>query len=184
MIELRNLTVRFGNQTVLHDFSADIPLSGTTAISGASGCGKTTLLRVLMGLRKPDAGTVGEMRGLRVSAVFQEDRLLPWMSALENVSLVSDEETAKRHLAALGLSEAMGERPAALSGGMKRRVAIARALAYGGDLLLLDEPFNGLDEAAKRVAAEAILAAGMAVVVVTHSAEEMELLRAERVLRL
>lgn len=177
MIELSDVTVRFGDHLVLNRLDATIPLTGTTWISGTSGSGKTTLLRVLMGLQRPDSGTVTGLAGRRCAAVFQEDRLLPWLTARENVALVSDAATAKCCLDALGLGDALDQKPAALSGGMKRRVAIARAMAFGGDLLLLDEPFTGLDEAARRICVDALLQEQVPIVLVTHGADEAEQMR-------
>ena len=179
MIELKNLTVRFDGRAALNDLCARIPLTGTTGIFGASGSGKTTLLRVLMGLQKPDGGAAEGLAGLQSAVVFQEDRLLPWLTARENVSLVASDAEAERRLAALGLGAALEKKPAELSGGMKRRVAIARALAFGGDLLLLDEPFTGLDDEAKRLCAQALLAENKPIVLVTHSGEEAALLNAQ-----
>ena len=95
MIELSGVTVRFGARTALSNFSARLPDEGTVALRGASGAGKTTLLRVLAGLLRPDAGTVTGLAGRRIGFVFQEDRLLPWRTALQNVALVSDEARAK-----------------------------------------------------------------------------------------
>ena len=178
-IRLTDAVVCFDGRRVLNGLNARIPFSGTTVVSGPSGCGKTTLLRVLMGLQRLDSGSITGLMGRRLSVVFQEDRLLPWLTALENVALVSDADNAKRYLTALGLGEALMQKPAALSGGMKRRVAIARALAFGGDMLLLDEPFTGLDEAARAQAARILLESGKPLLLVTHSGEEGALLRAE-----
>ena len=177
VIGLKDVTVSFGGRRILSGLGADIPLEGTTVVYGPSGSGKTTLLRVLMGLQRPERGQVTGLEGKRVSVVFQEDRLLPWLTAKENVALVSDDGTAEKWLGSLGLAEAAHQRPGALSGGMKRRVAIARALAYGGDILLLDEPFAGLDDDAKGIAAKAILSAGKPILLVTHSKEEAALLQ-------
>ncbi len=174
MIELCDVTVRFGERTVLDRLSAQIPLAGTTVVTGASGSGKTTLLRVLIGLQGLNGGKVAGLDGLKLSVVFQEDRLLPWLTALENVSLVSAPVSARRYLYALGLGDALAQKPPALSGGMRRRVAIARALAYDGDLLLLDEPFAGLDDGAKRICAAVLLDQNKPIVLVTHSLEEAE----------
>ena len=174
MIELRDVTVRFHGRTVLDGLSAQIPLAGTTVVTGASGSGKTTLLRVLIGLQELSGGNIAGLDGLKLSVVFQEDRLLPWLTALENVSLVSTPASAHRYLCALGLRDALNQKPAALSGGMRRRVAVARALAYGGDLLLLDEPFTGLDDGAKQMCAAALLEQKRPIVLATHSSEEAE----------
>ncbi|MBE6807129.1 MAG: ABC transporter ATP-binding protein [Ruminococcaceae bacterium] len=123
-----------------------LPENGVTCLWGPSGCGKTTLLRLLAGLEKPTAGAVEGVE--RVSMVFQEDRLLPWLTALENVTVTgATEADARAVLTTLGLcEEEMVALPRHLSGGQQRRVALARALAAESDLLLLDEPFNGLDE--------------------------------------
>ena len=179
MISLHNVNVSFHGQAVLQDLSATIPTDRNTVIYGASGSGKTTLLRVLLGLQKADSGEITGSGGIRFSPVFQEDRLLPWLSAQENVALVSDMTTAGNLLQKLGLADAMTERPAQLSGGMKRRVAIARALAFRGDVLLLDEPFNGLDASAKAMTAATILEANLPIILVTHSRDEASLLRAD-----
>ncbi|MEN6636098.1 MAG: ATP-binding cassette domain-containing protein, partial [Clostridiaceae bacterium] len=98
-----------------------------------------------------------------------------WASALENAALGSDETRAKDALTLLGLGESMCQLPRELSGGMKRRVAIARALAYGGDILFLDEPFTGLDEENKRIAASALLNQNAPILVITHDDAEAEL---------
>lgn len=179
MIEIKNLSVSFGQHSVLENFRASIPFNGTTVISGPSGCGKTTLLRVLMGLQKPDSGVVTGLENKKLSVVFQEDRLLPWMTALENVALISDQTVARDILLELDLDEeALRQRPDALSGGMKRRVALARALAYDGDLLLLDEPFTGLGRETELLVAQALRRRRIPMVLVTHSKEEAEMLGA------
>ena len=184
MITIHELTLRFGEHIVFDRFSAEIPLDGNTVLRGASGSGKTTLLRLLAGLLEPDGGEMRGLEGLRAAVVFQEDRLLPWYTALENVALVSDERRAVEILQRLGLAEAVDEKPAALSGGMRRRVAIARALAYGGDVLLLDEPFAGLDEEAKERAAAALHACGAPLIAAVHGDAESALLCPKTVLRL
>ena len=175
VISVKNLSKTFGGHQVLKNFSAEIPLCGVTVIRGASGAGKTTLFRLLLGLEKPDAGEIRGMQGRKPAVVFQEDRLLPWATALENAALGSDEARAKDALTRLGLGENLCQLPRELSGGMKRRVAIARALAYGGDILFLDEPFTGLDEDNKRIAAQAMLEANVPILVITHDDVEAEL---------
>jgi ABC-type nitrate/sulfonate/bicarbonate transport system ATPase subunit len=174
-ISVQNLSKSFAGNAVLDGFSAQIPLCKVTVIRGASGAGKTTLFRLLLGLDQPDAGEIIGMGGRTPSVVFQEDRLLPWASALDNVALVSDEARAKAALGRLGLGGNMHQLPKELSGGMKRRVAIARALAYGGDILFLDEPFTGLDDENKKIAASALLEPGVPILVITHDDAEADL---------
>lgn len=145
-IEIRNVSKSFGAKPVLENVSMTIPDKGIFGIFGPSGCGKTTLLRLIAGLEKPDKGEISGTKGLNFSFVFQEDRLLPQKTALENVAMFSDNDTAEYYLDLFGLSEGARKLPEELSGGMKRRTAVARALAYGGDILLLDEPFTGLEE--------------------------------------
>lgn len=168
---LKNVRFSYGKAAVCADLSWILPETGAVCLWGPSGCGKTTLLRLLAGLEHPEHGTVTLPGAGRVAVVFQEDRLLPWMTALENVMLPgADRARAEEMLRALGLEAELHRLPTELSGGQQRRVAIARALAAEADLLLLDEPFNGLDEASWRLAAPLVLArAGeIPVVLVTH----------------
>lgn len=168
-IRAEKLCVALEGREILRDFSADFP-RGVTCVAGPSGRGKTTLLRALAGLIVPQGGRILGTQGLRVAVDFQEDRLLPWATALDNVALVCDRAEAARRLAQVGLADDARKRPSELSGGMRRRTALARALAYGGDLLLLDEPMTGVDAST----ADAVMAkvreeyAGRFVVLVTH----------------
>lgn len=143
-----HLSKAFDGLPVLREvsFAAE---SGITCIAGPSGAGKTTLLRLILGLERPDGGTVSGTEHARFSAVFQEDRLLAERSAWENLRFVLgpayEESAAAGLFAALGLPEG-GDGPVReFSGGMRRRVALARALLAPFDLLVLDEPFTGLD---------------------------------------
>ena len=181
-IRITDLFFAYGENQLYGGLNLSLPDCGVYALTGASGCGKTTLLRLMAGLERPKSGSV-EVDG-RISAVFQEDRLLPWLTALENVSVVSDTETAERMLAAVGLANDVHRFPRQLSGGMCRRVAIARALAYGGDVLLLDEPFNGIDrEAAQHIIAQlTAFRDTRLIVLVTHDAALLELCGAETLL--
>lgn len=145
MITLKNVSVSFDGRQIFKDFSLELDNTGIVLITGPSGCGKTTLARLLLGLLSADSGSI-ETNGLRISAVFQEDRLVPSLSALDNVALVSERAAAEKRLAEMKLADSADLYPDELSGGMKRRVAIARALAFGGDVLLLDEAFNGINE--------------------------------------
>ena len=182
-ISLKNVFFSYGDKPVLADFFCELPDAGIVCLSGPSGCGKTTLLRLLAGLETPTAGTIENVPA-QVSIMFQEDRLLPWATAKENVSLVLNTpdagETAETWLDAVGLSDVHAALPDALSGGMQRRVALARALAAPSELLLLDEPFTGLDRALVETLAALIreIAREKPVIMVTHNAEEIDLLGA------
>ena len=146
MISVSDITVCFAEKTVLDGFSLAVPEQGITALSGPSGCGKTTLLRVVAGLQKPQAGTAS-LPG-PVSLLFQEDRLLPWRTVGQHITDVLPKARRGEVGRWLELVELAGEQaryPAQLSGGMGRRLALARCLACGGALLLLDEPFAGVD---------------------------------------
>jgi len=146
MIELKNVSMAYGDKKVIRNLSLRLDAPGAYAVLGPSGRGKTTLLRLIAGLEKPQSGSIHLPENARIAFCFQEDRLLPFKTALENVSLVCDSvECARRWLQLVGLAGEENAYPAALSGGMKRRAALARALAYDGDILLMDEPFRALD---------------------------------------
>lgn len=175
-IRISKLTKAFAGNPVVTGLDLTLPERGIVAIAGPSGCGKTTLLHLLAGLLVPDAGSIiGESRGM-VSMVFQEDRLLPWLSALENVALVAaSQDAAAKWLKRMQLAPYAAYYPEAMSGGMRRRVALARALAFKSGILLLDEPFQGLDAELKKLVYEQIREAGKSrlIVLVTHDAADI-----------
>ncbi len=147
MLTVQNLK-KIYDETVINDFSFTFPEKGLFLIRGASGSGKTTLLRLLAGLESPDQGSVEKGEKDKISFLFQEPRLVPNLTVLENVLLVKkdkDTEKAKKHLALLGLEKDMEKYPDELSGGMKLRCAIARSLYFGGNIFLWDEPTKELD---------------------------------------
>jgi len=148
VIKISNLTLRYGDKLVLDRFSLEIPIGGLTALSGPSGCGKTTLLRVIAGLERPESGTVSGVDPTRIAFLFQEDRLLSWRTVAQQITDVLPRQRREEAEGWLAFAELEGEGdsyPAALSGGMARRLALARCAALGGGLLLLDEPFAGVD---------------------------------------
>ena len=183
MLKLTNICRSYGAQQVLSGLSLTVNPKQRVAIMGPSGAGKTTLLRIALGLETPEQGTV-ENRFGKMAAVFQEPRLLPWRTALENVNLVLGDtpktmEKARQVLAQMGLSEAAGKYPRELSGGMQQRVAIARAMAVEPELLVLDEPFKAMDEALRTSVIACVAKTGAAILLVTHEAWEAEELNCE-----
>ena len=172
-IHIENLCKSYGGSPVLKNVSFTAG-PGVTCIMAPSGSGKTTLLRILLGLERPDSGTVGLPEKCRWSAVFQEDRLLEGLDAMGNLRFVLgsalDEAAALALLAELGLENAVGKPAREFSGGMKRRLALARALLAPSDILVLDEPFTGLDgeNRARALACVRRAAAEKPVLLVTH----------------
>ena len=178
MLDCQGISVSFGEKPVLSDCSLILRRGQRLALMGPSGCGKTTLLRILLTLQKPDCGTV-RVDTKRIGAVFQEPRLLPWCTAAENVNAVLSDcpetlQEANYWLDQLELTDAAGLFPDELSGGMQQRVSIARALSVQPELLILDEPFKGLDSALHdRVISVVKASLGQsALLLATHSEEE------------
>ena len=183
MINFKNVTFSYkkSKENLFKDFSLHIKEGERIWLSGASGRGKTTLLRLIMGLEKVKKGKIEISEKAKISVVFQEDRLIPFVSVRKNVSLFSNEEKAERLLTLLGLKEAADMSVDELSGGMKRRVALARALSKDFNLLILDEALNGLDEETKKITAFVIneYTQNKTVIFVSHSGEEADLLKAK-----
>ncbi len=146
---IRNLTVKYDNFTALDNLSLTIPERRITCILGESGIGKTTLLKAIMGLVQPIRG---ELIGFpeKKAAVFQENRLFEEFSAVRNIQIAGRHKLSEQEilnaLAEVNVVENIHEPVAKLSGGMARRCAIVRALTTDAELILMDEPFKGLDE--------------------------------------
>ena len=181
MLTIEHLTKQFGEKTLFRDLC--LTVDGPAVLWAPSGWGKTTLLRILMGLDTPTAGRVWGVG--RAAAVFQEDRLCPQLTALQNVTLVLPgsekqyKEQIEMDFQQLGMDTAALALPAArLSGGQKRRTALLRALWAPSDTLLLDEPFTGMDPELVSHAAAAVvrLAARRDTVLVTHDEHAADLL--------
>lgn len=184
-ITLSHISKSYGKTQALSDFSHCFPSGGRCCILGSSGCGKTTLLRIIAGLETPDSGSISGLSHQKISAVFQEDRLIENLSAEKNILLTArrgfTRPDARALLAELGMEEGAGKPVSALSGGMKRRVAIARALAAAYDLLLLDEPLGGLD-ADTRLRVLNVISAhaqGHTLICVTHDPAAAAILHAD-----
>lgn len=192
MLELNDASRHYdvAGRTVaaLDGVTEHFPAGSITTVVGRSGCGKTTLLRLLAGLTDPSSGEVRHAADHSIGVVFQEARLMPWLDVAANVAFplknrLTDAEIADRvteSLALVGLAEAQRALPAQLSGGMAQRVAIARALAQKPDILLLDEPFSALDAFTRRrlqgVLIDIWRERRPTVVLVTHDVEEAILL--------
>ncbi len=171
MIRVRDLSLSYGDKAVLEHFSLDIPLDGLTALTGPSGCGKTTLLRMLAGLETPQSGAVTGLDPKRTAFLFQENRLLPWRTAAQHITDVLPRERRGEAAKWLAFAELTGEEdrlPGQLSGGMARRLALARCAALGGDALLLDEPFTGVDQARRGRILDRLQALGTPVLLASH----------------
>ena len=170
---LIEVSKRFQDAWVLERETIDFPKSGLFLLTGASGAGKTTLLNVLAGILLPDSGKIEGLAGMKIAYLFQEDRLLPWYTVQQNLLLAAGAEAAEKWLRITGLIDAAHKYPKELSGGMKRRAALARAMAYGGDIYLLDEPFNGVDTALKNAILPEILQAASEslLILATHEAD-------------
>ena len=183
-ISVEHLSKSYGSQSVLKDVCFSATEEQITCIMAVSGKGKTTLLRILLGLEQADSGTVSLPQNCRWSVVFQEDRLLEQMDAMGNLRFVLgnefDETAARALLEELGLVEYEGKPVRDFSGGMKRRLALARALLAPSDALALDEPFTGLDEEnrARAIACVRKLTCGKPVLVVTHHEDDVSGLNA------
>ena len=176
MIQVKNLSHSYGDKVVLKNFSLEIPMGGVIGFTGPSGCGKTTRLRVLAGLERPAAG---EVLGLENTAfLFQENRLLPWRTAEQHIADVLPRERRGEADQWLALAELEGENktlPDALSGGMARRLAVARCAALGGNALLLDEPFAGVDSERSVRMLKRLKKPGTTIVLVSHEASVLAL---------
>jgi NitT/TauT family transport system ATP-binding protein len=206
-VVIKNVSKTFSIQTgrteeqvhALDDVSFSVKDQEIVALTGLSGCGKTTLLRIIMGLEKASSGQVvvggnpvtgcGYDRGL----VFQHAELMPWRTALQNVEFGLEvkgvgprerREIAEEKLRLVGLEGSMDRRPSQLSGGMKQRVGLARALSVDPQVLLMDEPFGALDAQTREALQEEVLRIHQetkkTIVFVTHDLDEAVLL-ADRV---
>lgn len=171
MIKLNNLTVAYNDNTVISDLTYEFA-KGSTAITGSSGIGKTSLINAILSL-VPYKGTIESDE--KYSVVFQEDRLCPYLTAFKNVRLVcNDKDKITDGFAAMGLSDCMNEKVISLSGGMKRRVAILRAVLADYTTIIMDEPFKGLDADTKLSVMNYVkkMTSGKSVLLVTHDLSE------------
>lgn len=157
MIIFKDVGKSFSGKTVLENFSLVLDKKSSVGLLGSSGTGKSTILRMIAGLIQPDSGTI-EVKSRKIGYIFQEPCLIPWRTALDNVSfsvqaagcsLEDAENIARLFLDKMGLADFKDYFPNQMSGGMQQRVSIARAFAVKPDILLMDEPFSALDPGLK-----------------------------------
>ena len=193
MIKIDELNKSFGDTAVFKEFSAEFEDGSVTCIMGSSGIGKTTLLRILMGLEDYDSGCITGLENKTMAAVFQEDRLCENLTVSANIRMtggkdekgVSEQEVVK-YLEIIGMKDMAGKQISELSGGMKRRVAILRAVLADRDIVFFDEPLKGLDQETEKKVMETIvpLLSGKTVLWVTHREDEAAYFKNANMLKL
>lgn len=183
-LKVNDLSKDFGDLAVLKQVNLSLRRGRIYCLMGPSGTGKTTFFRILMGLEQADSGSVEGLKGLRTAAVFQENRLCEAFTPVDNITMVipgrasRSRKGAHQELLRLLPEESLSRPVSTLSGGMKRRVAIVRALSVPSDLILMDEPFTGLDENTKQTVMKYIREKSeeKLVIISTHQQEDVELL--------
>ncbi|MFA6128461.1 MAG: ABC transporter ATP-binding protein [Bacteroidales bacterium] len=156
-LRLENISKSYGDRPVLDQFTLAFKSGSITCLFGPSGCGKTAILNLIGGISTPDAGIVSGFGEQKISCIFQENRLLPWKTVLGNVlfplldkfPIDQAMDSARKFIKLVGLEKEEAYYPRQLSGGMKQRVSIARAFAFPGNLILMDEAFQSLDNTLK-----------------------------------
>lgn len=188
-IKIKHLDKAYGEQQILKDFSCLFPEGKTTCIRGKSGCGKTTLLRLLLGLESPDTGEIEGMEGKKIgSGISGKNRLCENLSAASNIRMVCREPITDQQLEeaykAVALTHIWQKPVRELSGGMRRRVSVLRALLAESDCVVMDEPLKGLDEDTKERTIKYILekTTGKTLIFVTHEEKEERLLKADGII--
>lgn len=177
-MKITDLSFSYGGSLIFSHLNLDLS-EKVICLMSPSGKGKTTLLRLIAGLEKPQSGYI-EPKPKKCAFMFQNDRLLKNLSALENVACVGSKDGYKEAAQLLEMLEIPPSLyPDEMSGGMCRRVALARAVHYGGDILLLDEPFNGLDEELKKKIAPFLLSLPCNIIMTTHDIDEAHLMGAK-----
>ena len=183
-ILMEKINKSYGDKEVLRDFTTKFEEGTVTFITGESGIGKTSIIRILMGLEGYQSGRISGLEGKKISVVFQDDCLCDKLSLDKNLSMVIDGQQVKeqyldRLLGIFGLEGYRHKRVAELSGGMKRRLAILRAILYPHNLMIMDEPFKGLDEENKKLVMGQVgkSLVGKTAIIVTHDKTEIDFFR-------
>lgn len=186
-IIIKNLSKSYDKNVVFNNLNLKIKENKTTCIMGGSGVGKTTLLRILLGLEKGDSGSIEGLEDKKITAVFQENRLVENINSIKNIQLAWEEDVSLKKLLyeldQVGLKDFEMHPIKQLSGGMKRRVAIVRALILDFDIVIMDEPFKGLDIELKDKVIEYVKdkTKNKTVIIVTHDINEVKKLNANKV---
>lgn len=183
-LKVNHLSKSFGTLNVFTQVNLSLHSGPIYCLMGSSGSGKTTFFRILLGLEQADSGSMAGMEGIRASAVFQENRLCESFTPVDNIVMVipgrssRSRKQAREELLRLLPEEALSRPVSTLSGGMKRRVAIVRALSVPCDMILMDEPFTGLDENTKLTVIRYIKekTRNKLVIINTHQEEDVSLL--------
>jgi NitT/TauT family transport system ATP-binding protein len=184
-IIITDLCKSFDDNEILKNVNITLEDSSIYCLMGASGIGKTTLLRILMGLERADSGCISGIDTKNISCMFQEDRLIPDLSAIDNVRIVlrrkNNRAEVRNNLLSILPDDSLDLPVSSLSGGMKRRVALAKALSYPGKLIILDEPFTGLDKDTKLNVINYILKMrnNRTLLIATHGTDDADLLGAK-----
>lgn len=184
-IIITDLCKTFDDNEVLKNVNITLKDNSIYCLMGTSGIGKTTLLRILMGLEHADSGSISSIDIKSISCMFQEDRLIHDLSAIDNVRIVlrgkNNRDEISNNLLSILPDDSLDMPVSSLSGGMKRRVALARALSYPGKLIILDEPFTGLDKDTKLNVIDYILKMrnNRTLLITTHGTDDANLLGAE-----
>jgi ABC transporter, ATP-binding protein len=183
-ILMEKINKSYGDKEVLRDFTTKFEEGTVTFITGESGIGKTSIIRILMGLEGYQSGSIRGLEDKEISVVFQDDCLCDKLSLDKNLRIVIDgqqdkEQDLDRLLDLFGLEGYRYKRVAELSGGMKRRLAILRAILYPHNLMIMDEPFKGLDEENKRLVMGQVgqSLVGKTGIIVTHDKTEIDFFR-------
>lgn len=186
-MKITNLVKCYENHVVINRLTLDLEKGGVYAIMGSSGCGKTTLLHILMGILEPDGGIIEKAGEKSFSAVFQENRLFDFLTAAENVAVAQKKlqksETINQVLTEILPKTSLEQKVEEFSGGMKRRVAIGRAMLVESDVIVMDEPLTGLDEGTRDQVIRFILKhrGGRTLIFSTHQEKEVKLFGAEKI---
>ncbi len=175
MIEIKELYKNFDNKVVLNNISFTINEKGITGLMATSGAGKTTIINIILGFLNADSGSINNLPN-NIAVVFQEDRLLEWITPLKNIKICENIELEKIDKIFNQFKIDNTKPVSKLSGGMKRRVAIARAILYKSEFIILDEPFKGLDDKTKKIVMDIIIKESekKPILFITHNIDEIK----------